>query len=262
MPKQPKARFFLGVAAQQDGQRAKAATIWRDMLKDARPDSPWVGMVREALARVRRSASARRPGPSAEDVAAAEKMKPDDRAAMVRGMVERLAERLKHDGSDVEGWLRLVRAYTVLGDRDRALLPQLRMRAGRSATMPTSFVGLMNWSKSWGWKADDARLSHDPQAAAAGPDRRGPRRARPRGGARAVRARRTRSSSSIRRPTWSRRTVAPGSAHPARRAGEARQPGARRQSAGALRGDRRQQVGAGQLHRHPCRTCSAKGRAS
>ena len=48
-------------------------------------------------------------------------MKPEDRDAMVRGMVERLAERLKRDGSDVEGWLRLVRAYTVLGDRDRAL---------------------------------------------------------------------------------------------------------------------------------------------
>jgi cytochrome c-type biogenesis protein CcmH len=39
---------------------------------------------------------------------------------MVRGMVERLAERLKRDGSDLDGWLRLVRAYTVLGDRDKA----------------------------------------------------------------------------------------------------------------------------------------------
>jgi cytochrome c-type biogenesis protein CcmH len=36
-------------------------------------------------------------------------------------MVERLAERLKRDGSDLEGWLRLVRAYSVLGDRERAL---------------------------------------------------------------------------------------------------------------------------------------------
>ena len=39
---------------------------------------------------------------------------------MMRGMVERLAERLKQDGSDVEGWLRLVRAYMVLGDKDKA----------------------------------------------------------------------------------------------------------------------------------------------
>ena len=116
--KHPKARFFLAVAAYQDGQGAKAAAIWRQMLNDAPPNSPWAGIVREALSRIDAPVP---PGPSAEDVAAAEQMKPEDRNAMVRGMVERLAERLKRDGSDVEGWLRLVRAYTVLGDRDRAL---------------------------------------------------------------------------------------------------------------------------------------------
>jgi len=116
-PKHLKARYFLGVAAQQDGQGAAAAAIWREMLADARPDSPWVPMVRQALARVEGAA----PGPNAADVAAADQMSAEDRAAMVRGMVERLAERLKRDGSDVEGWLRLVRAYTVLGERERAL---------------------------------------------------------------------------------------------------------------------------------------------
>lgn len=39
---------------------------------------------------------------------------------MVRGMVDRLASRLKEDGSDVQGWLRLVRAYMVLGEADAA----------------------------------------------------------------------------------------------------------------------------------------------
>jgi cytochrome c-type biogenesis protein CcmH len=120
-----KARFFLGVAAHQDGQQEKAVEIWRAMLADARPGSPWTGMVREALAQVEPSRTAAptasAPGPSAEDVAAANDMKPEDRNAMVRGMVDRLAERLKRDGSDVEGWLRLVRAYTIMGDRDRAL---------------------------------------------------------------------------------------------------------------------------------------------
>jgi cytochrome c-type biogenesis protein CcmH len=43
-----------------------------------------------------------------------------DRGAMIRGMVERLASRLKQNGNDVEGWLRLVRAYMVMGDRDKA----------------------------------------------------------------------------------------------------------------------------------------------
>jgi cytochrome c-type biogenesis protein CcmH len=66
-------------------------------------------------------APAAAPGPSASDVAAARNMAPEERSAMVRGMVDRLAERLKQDGSDVEGWLRLVRAYTVLGERERAV---------------------------------------------------------------------------------------------------------------------------------------------
>ena len=39
---------------------------------------------------------------------------------MIRGMVERLATRLKQNGDDVDGWLRLVRAYLVMGDRDKA----------------------------------------------------------------------------------------------------------------------------------------------
>jgi cytochrome c-type biogenesis protein CcmH len=43
-----------------------------------------------------------------------------DRDAMIRSMVERLAARLKQNGGDVDGWLRLVRAYMVMGDRDRA----------------------------------------------------------------------------------------------------------------------------------------------
>jgi cytochrome c-type biogenesis protein CcmH len=42
------------------------------------------------------------------------------RAEMIRGMVQQLAGRLHADGSDVEGWLKLVRSYAVLGDRDKA----------------------------------------------------------------------------------------------------------------------------------------------
>ena len=53
-------------------------------------------------------------------MAAAEDMPAEQRSVMIHAMVERLAERLKRDGSDLQGWLRLVRAYTVLGDRDKA----------------------------------------------------------------------------------------------------------------------------------------------
>ena len=47
-------------------------------------------------------------------------MSPEQRNQMIRGMVEQLATRLHQDGSDVDGWLRLLRAYMVLGERDKA----------------------------------------------------------------------------------------------------------------------------------------------
>jgi cytochrome c-type biogenesis protein CcmH len=47
---------------------------------------------------------------------------------MIRGMVERLATRLKQDGGDVEGWLRLVRAYMVMGERGKAVSAVLDAR--------------------------------------------------------------------------------------------------------------------------------------
>jgi cytochrome c-type biogenesis protein CcmH len=61
-------------------------------------------------------------------MAAAKDMKSDDRDAMIRGMVERLATRLKQNGDDVDGWLRLVRAYLVMGDRDKARSAQTDAR--------------------------------------------------------------------------------------------------------------------------------------
>lgn len=121
----PKARFWLGVAAEQDGRYDRALEIWRGMLADAPADAPWRELVSEHMRLVQsklggKEAPGGAPGPSREQVAAAEQMSADERAAMIRGMVEGLAERLARDGSDLQGWLRLVRAYTVLGERDKA----------------------------------------------------------------------------------------------------------------------------------------------
>ncbi len=112
-----KANYFLGLAAEQDGRGPEAVAIWRGMLAKAPPDAPWRPLVQSALARAVGSAA---PAPSDDAVAAANQMNGTDRDAMIRGMVERLAGRLKQDGNDVDGWLRLIRAYTVLGDRDKA----------------------------------------------------------------------------------------------------------------------------------------------
>jgi cytochrome c-type biogenesis protein CcmH len=48
-------------------------------------------------------------------------MSEKDRGEMIRSMVVRLADRLKENGSDVEGWQRLLRAYLVLGEREKAI---------------------------------------------------------------------------------------------------------------------------------------------
>jgi cytochrome c-type biogenesis protein CcmH len=120
------ARYFLGLAAEQDGDRAQAAAIWRALINGAPADAPWLEFVRHAFARVETDAapvaSSTQPSaaPSQEQVAAAANLAPDQRDTMIRGMVERLSARLQHDGSDVEGWLRLVRSYMVLGEPDKA----------------------------------------------------------------------------------------------------------------------------------------------
>lgn len=113
-----KATFYLGLAAQQDGNPSEAARIWRALIAKAPADAPWLALVRQSLARVE-GPGAPPPGPRSDEVAAARDMAPEARDQMIRGMVERLAARLHEDGSDVDGWLRLLRAYMVLGERDK-----------------------------------------------------------------------------------------------------------------------------------------------
>ncbi|MBA7467277.1 hypothetical protein ES707_02491 [subsurface metagenome] len=115
-PGEVKASYFLGLAAEQDGRTGDAASIWKAMLAKAPADAPWRPLVQAALTRVGGVA----PALSNEAMAASKDMSDTDRNAMVRGMVERLATRLKQNGDDVEGWLRLVRAYLVMGEREKA----------------------------------------------------------------------------------------------------------------------------------------------
>lgn len=133
-PDNAKATFFTGVAAMQDGDRKKAAEIWRAMLKKAPPDTPWAENVRQALAQLDGAVppvastppaaappiAGDPPRLSAADVAAASKMSEQDRSTLIHGMVARLAGRLKQNGNDIEGWQRLLRAYMVLNEHDKA----------------------------------------------------------------------------------------------------------------------------------------------
>jgi cytochrome c-type biogenesis protein CcmH len=115
----PRPRFLLGLAAEQEGRFDDAARMWGTLLAEASPDAPWRGLVEEALARV--SGDAAPPsGPTDADIAAAEELSAGERTAMVEGMVNGLAERLKQQPDNVEGWLQLIRSYVVLGRVDAA----------------------------------------------------------------------------------------------------------------------------------------------
>jgi len=114
----PKTQYFLGLAAEQDGKANDAARIWTALLAQIPAQAPYRPLIEQSLARVKPGAAAS--GPDTADIAAAESLPAEQRVEMVRGMVARLAERLKQDGSDTEAWLRLVRAYMVLGEPDKA----------------------------------------------------------------------------------------------------------------------------------------------
>ena len=105
------ARFYIGLAAKQDGRRDEAARIWSDLIASAPPDAEWTDTVRDALARV-----------DEPSIATTDNASPSEKpqAAMIQSMVDGLSERLKTDSGDLDGWLRLVRSYTVLGERDKA----------------------------------------------------------------------------------------------------------------------------------------------
>lgn len=126
-PDAPMPRFVLAVAARQEGNVEEARTRLVALLADAPEDAPWRGMVEVMLAELdggeaeaADTASADPPGPSADDIAAAETMAPDEQAAMIEGMVSGLAARLEGEPDDVEGWLRLIRSYVVLGRTEAA----------------------------------------------------------------------------------------------------------------------------------------------
>ncbi len=112
-PSQPQARFYLALAAEQDGKKAEAIKAYESLAADAPPDAPWVGAVKARLA----SLKGEPPPQSTADAAA---LGSEDQKAMIEGMVSRLANRLASNGGNVDEWSRLIRAYTVLHEADKA----------------------------------------------------------------------------------------------------------------------------------------------
>jgi cytochrome c-type biogenesis protein CcmH len=122
-------RFFLGLAAEQEGDKTRAREIWSRLVAEAPQDAPWAQALRERVAVLGAA-----PGTTQDGLAAKIEALPEaGRMNAIRGMVEGLASRLAQNGQDLEGWLRLVRSYTVLhepGKARSALIDAKRSLAG------------------------------------------------------------------------------------------------------------------------------------
>jgi cytochrome c-type biogenesis protein CcmH len=118
-PASPQARYYLALAAEQDGDAMRAKALLSGLAADAPNGAPWLPMVKARLAAL--DAPAGMPAPNGAAGAAVAALPPEQRAAAIHGMVDGLAARLQQDGRDKEGWLRLGRAYSVLGERDKAV---------------------------------------------------------------------------------------------------------------------------------------------
>jgi cytochrome c-type biogenesis protein CcmH len=130
---EPRARFYLGLAKAQAGQPREALAMWRSLEVDSPPDAPWLPAVRDMIASVateagidplrcrrRHGAHQQTPGPTTDDVAAAQSMSPPEQQRRIRDMVEGLAQRLAAQPDDLEGWKRLGQSYVVLNEPAKA----------------------------------------------------------------------------------------------------------------------------------------------
>jgi cytochrome c-type biogenesis protein CcmH len=101
-PHNAPARFYLGLARVEHNDRPGAIKLWQSLLDDTPVTSPLHQLLVDRIAALtsQTMASGQAPNP--------------------RAMVAMLAARLKADPNDALGWVRLMRAYTVLGETEKA----------------------------------------------------------------------------------------------------------------------------------------------
>jgi cytochrome c-type biogenesis protein CcmH len=118
-PRLPKARFYAALALKQEGRAEAARAAFAAFLAETPADAPWREALRAELEDIGKTAGTAPPGPDAESLAAAAAKTPAERQAMIAAMVDGLEARLRNDGDELDGWLRLIRARAVLGQFDK-----------------------------------------------------------------------------------------------------------------------------------------------
>lgn len=118
-PELTKAQFYLALASEQEGDAPKAIAAFQAILDQ----TPQTSTLRDALAQRIAALKGEPPPPALTLRQRAEGMadqSPADQDKMIRGMVAGLATRLGQNGADAQGWQKLIRAYSVLKEADKA----------------------------------------------------------------------------------------------------------------------------------------------
>jgi cytochrome c-type biogenesis protein CcmH len=153
------ARYYLALADGQAGEEKQAIEKWLALAADIPADAPMRDAIARGIAEAAKAGgipapplpqgAASHPGPNADQVAAAAQMPEADRKDMISGMVAKLAARLQNAPDDLDGWLRLGRAYAVLGETDKsvdALDRAVKLRPDDSSIKLQAFQAMIaNW---------------------------------------------------------------------------------------------------------------------
>ena len=115
-----RARYFIAMAAEQDGNNAKALDAYRTLAAQIDPSTPIGQAVAAKIAELL-------PKSEAGSVVAA--LPKDDQTKMIRAMVAGLAQKLESNPADADGWMRLIRSYVVLGEPSQAEAALTKARA-------------------------------------------------------------------------------------------------------------------------------------
>jgi cytochrome c-type biogenesis protein CcmH len=126
----PKARYYAGLMLAQVGRYDLSFRLWKPLVG---VDGTWAPALRDQIEEVALRAGVNfvlpeETGPTPDQLAAAEDMTPEDRQAMIEGMVRQLSDRLASEGGPATDWARLITALHVLGQTDqaRAILAEAR----------------------------------------------------------------------------------------------------------------------------------------
>lgn len=150
----PRARFYLGLARMQIGDAPGAVAVWRDLEQDSAPDAPWMTVLRQHIRDVSAEAGfepssvapkselqlagtaspggaaiAQAPHPGASGAEGQEEF--------VRQRVTDLADRLAKNPNDADGWTMLGRSYKTMGEAAKS-----RDAYGRAAKLKPRDIAL------------------------------------------------------------------------------------------------------------------------